>query len=117
MAFTPLVMFQLFNAFNAHSDEQSAFHGLFRNHWLWAALALSLILHILVVYMPFLQEAFSTPDLSAGAWLICAVVASSVLWLRDASRPEERRVGKGCVSTGRCRWWPYPYKKKKKKKT
>src|SRR3546814_2834484 len=46
--FTTLVMFQLFNAFNAHSDEQSAFHGLFRNHWLWAALALSLILHILV---------------------------------------------------------------------
>src|SRR3546814_5146640 len=86
MAFTPLVMFQLFNAFNAHSDEQSAFHGLFRNHWLWAALALSLILHILVVYMPFLQEAFSTTDLSAGDWLLCAVVASSVLWLREASK-------------------------------
>src|SRR3546814_11315440 len=63
MAFTTLVMFQLFNAFNAHSDEQSAFHGLFRNHWLWAALALSLILHLLVVYMHFLQEAFSTTDL------------------------------------------------------
>src|SRR3546814_3487113 len=28
MAFTTLVMFQLFNAFNAHSDEQSALHGL-----------------------------------------------------------------------------------------
>src|SRR3546814_13030950 len=99
MAFTPLVMFQLFNAFNAHSDEQSAFHGLFRNHWLWAALALSLILHILVVYMPFLQEAFSTTDLSAGDWLICAVVASSVLWLREASKLITRATSGGAGGT------------------
>src|SRR3546814_15803843 len=26
-------------------------------------------------------------------------------------RSEERRVGKECVSTGRTRWAPYPYKK------
>ena len=31
MAFTTLTMFQLFNVFNARSDEQSAFVGLFRN--------------------------------------------------------------------------------------
>src|SRR3546814_20777839 len=30
-------------------------------------------------------------------------------------RSEERRVGKGCVSTGRSRWSPYHSKKKKKK--
>ena len=60
MAFTTLMMFQLFNAFNARSDEQSAFHMLFRNIWLWAAVALSLVLHIGVIYIPFLQQAFST---------------------------------------------------------
>src|SRR5690606_38045696 len=32
MAFTTLVLFQLFNVLNARSDEQSAFSGLFRNH-------------------------------------------------------------------------------------
>ena len=37
MAFTTLMMFQLFNVFNARSDEHSAFSGLFTNHWLWAA--------------------------------------------------------------------------------
>jgi Ca2+-transporting ATPase len=31
MAFTTLMMFQLFNVFNARSDEQSACHGFFRN--------------------------------------------------------------------------------------
>src|SRR3546814_12659031 len=30
----------------------------------------------------------------------------------EAVRSEERRVGKGCVSTCRSRWWPYSYKKK-----
>jgi P-type Ca2+ transporter type 2C len=86
MAFTTLMMFQLFNALNAHSDEHSAFEGLFRNYWLWAAIGLSLLLHVAVVYVPFLQQAFSTTGLSARDWLVCAAVASSVLWLREVSK-------------------------------
>ena len=86
MAFTTLVMFQLFNVLNARSDERSAFQGLFHNHWLWAAIGLSLLLHVAVVYVPFLQQAFSTADLSAGDWLSCFIVASSVLWLRELSK-------------------------------
>jgi Ca2+-transporting ATPase len=86
MAFTTLMIFQLFNAFNARSDERSAFEGLFRNYWLWAAIALSLFLHGAVVYMPFLQQAFSTTSLTFGDWLLCAAVASSVLWLRELSK-------------------------------
>ena len=70
MAFTTLMMFQLFNVFNARSDERSAFDGLFRNHWLWAAIGLSLLLHVAVIYVPFLQQAFSTMSLSAGDWLL-----------------------------------------------
>ena len=86
LAFTTLMLFQLFNVFNARSDERSAFSGLFHNPWLWGALLLSLVLHILVVYVPFLQRAFGTVGLSAGDWLRCAAVASSVLWLREASK-------------------------------
>jgi Ca2+-transporting ATPase len=86
MAFTTLMMFQLFNVFNARSDEQSAFVGLFRNNWLWAAVVLSLSLHVAVIYVPFLQQAFSTAALSLDDWLICAAVASSVLWLRELSK-------------------------------
>jgi Ca2+-transporting ATPase len=86
MAFTTLMMFQLFNTFNARSDEQSAFHGLFRNQWLWTAIVFSLALHIAVVYVPFLQSAFSTTGLNVMDWLRCAAVASSVLWLRELSK-------------------------------
>ncbi|MBW6504047.1 cation-translocating P-type ATPase [bacterium] len=86
MAFTTLTLFQLFNVFNARSDERSAFSGLFQNRWLWGAIGLSLALQIAVVHVPFLQQAFSTVSLSAGDWLRCAAVASSVLWLREVGK-------------------------------
>jgi P-type Ca2+ transporter type 2C len=60
MAFTTLMMFQLFNALNARSDEHSAFEGLFKNRWLWGAIGLAIMLQIAVVYVPVLQQAFST---------------------------------------------------------
>jgi P-type Ca2+ transporter type 2C len=86
MAFTTLVFFSLFTVFNARSDERSAFAGLFSNKWLWGAVLLSLLLQVAVVYLPFLQQAFSTTSLSFNDWLRCAAVASSVLWLREASK-------------------------------
>ncbi|HJY05728.1 MAG TPA: HAD-IC family P-type ATPase, partial [Bryobacteraceae bacterium] len=86
MAFTTLVMFSLFTVFNARSDEQSAFVGLFSNKWLWGAVMLALVLQVAVVYIPVLQQAFSTVSLSFEDWLLCTAVASSVLWLRELSK-------------------------------
>jgi Ca2+-transporting ATPase len=86
MAFTTLVLFSLFTVFNSRSDDRSAFAGLFSNGWLWAAVLLSLVLQAAVVYVPFLQQAFSTVALDPGDWLVCAAVASSVLWLRELSK-------------------------------
>ena len=90
MAFTTLLFFSLFSVFNARSDEQSAFVGMFSNTWLWGAIVLSLALQLAVVYVPFLQQAFSTVSLSAGDWLRCAAVGSSVLWLRELSKAVAR---------------------------
>ena len=90
-AFTALILFQLFNVFNARSDRESAFRGLFRNRWLWGAVVLSVALQFGVLYTPFLQQAFSTVGLTAADWLQCAVVASSVLWLREAEKFVYRR--------------------------
>ena len=83
MVFTTLVLFSLFTVFNARSDEQSAFVGLFSNKWLWGAVLLSLLLQMAVVYIPFLQQAFSTVSLSFEDWLLCTLVASSVLWFSE----------------------------------
>ena len=86
MAFTTLMLFQLFNVLNARSDERSAFEGVFTNPWLWIAVGLSLLLHAAVLYVPVLQEAFSTVGLSASDWLVCGTVASSVLWVCELSK-------------------------------
>jgi Ca2+-transporting ATPase len=86
MAFTTLMLFQIFNVVNARSDERSAFVHLFTNGWLWAALGGSLALQLLVVYVPFLQRAFGTTGLRGTDWLLCAAVASVVLWLREMSK-------------------------------
>lgn len=86
MTFTTLMLFQMFNVLNARSEVRSAFVGVFRNHWLWAAIGVSLALQLAVVYVPFLQDAFTTAPLSAGDWLLCATVASSVLWIRELQK-------------------------------
>jgi P-type Ca2+ transporter type 2C len=92
MAFTTLMLAQLFNVYNARSDEQSALVGLFGNPWLWAAVAASLVLHFGVIYLPFLQAAFSTTGLGLSDWIRCAVIASSVLWLRELVKWLRRRL-------------------------
>jgi Ca2+-transporting ATPase len=100
MAFTTLVMFQLFNVFNARSDVQSALHRPFRNRWLWMAIALSLLMQALVIYVPFLQKAFSTVSLTAGDWLLCTAVASSVLWLRELGKLARQAFTQLAAMTG-----------------
>jgi Ca2+-transporting ATPase len=44
------------------------------------------VLQVTVVYVPVLQQAFGTVALSAGDWLRCIAIASSVLWLREIGK-------------------------------
>ncbi len=92
LAFTTLVLFQMFNIFNSRSEEQSAFGNLFQNQWLWIAIGASMALQIAAIYIPVMQEAFSTVPLSPRDWLLCGSVASSVLWLRELSKFLVRRT-------------------------
>lgn len=91
MAFTTLVLAQLFNAFNARSDRVSAFHQLLTNGWLWGAVGLSLVLQVAVVQLGWLNAAFGTVPLSGGQWATCAGLASVVLWAGEAKKLLERR--------------------------
>ena len=94
-AFTTLVFAQLFNALNSRSERVSAFHRLFKNRWLWAALAFGVVTQVLVVHVPLLQAAFGTAPLAPEQWLVCVALASVVLWFDElrkvAIRAFERR--------------------------
>jgi P-type Ca2+ transporter type 2C len=103
MAFTTLVLAQLYNCFNARSDRVSAFHQMFANPLLWAAIALSVALQVAVVHVPLLNDAFDTSPLSLGQWAACVALASAVLWtdeLRKLARRHLRpaRPGRGDAS-------------------
>ncbi|MCJ7712166.1 MAG: HAD-IC family P-type ATPase, partial [Chloroflexi bacterium] len=90
--FTTLVFAQLFNALNSRSETTSAFHGLFTNKWLWGALGLGTVLQVLVVQVPFLQEAFGTAPLDPGQWLATIGMASVVLWAEELVKWIRRRA-------------------------
>jgi magnesium-transporting ATPase (P-type) len=101
MAFTTLVLAQLFNCFNARSDTTSAFHHLFTNRLLWAAIAFSVLMQIAVVHLSILNDAFDTTPLSAGDWLLCTALASIVLWADEAKKLLERLLHPPAGSTHR----------------
>jgi magnesium-transporting ATPase (P-type) len=81
--FTVLVFAQLFNCFNARSDRDSAFRNLFVNPLLWGSIGLALLLQVAVVHVGFLNVAFGTAPLDPAQWLVCAAMASSVLWITE----------------------------------
>ncbi len=90
MAFTTLVLAQLFNAFNARSDHVSAFYHLFTNPLLWGAIGLSLVLQVAVVHIGFLNTAFATTPLNVSDWLLCFGLASIVLWANELKKIVQR---------------------------
>ena len=84
VAFTTLVLAQLWNCLNARSDHASFVHHLFTNRLLWAAIAVSLLLQVAVVHVPLLNDAFDTTGLSPAQWVVCAALGATVLVAGEA---------------------------------
>ena len=80
MIFTLVVFSEMFNAFNWRSDRYSVFSlGLFTNKPLVYAVLTTVILQLMVVYVPFLQFAFRTVPLSLSELGIILALASTTL--------------------------------------
>jgi Ca2+-transporting ATPase len=93
MAFTTIVMFEMFNAFNFRSLDRSLFSvGVFKNRWLWAAVASSVALQLAVIYVPFLQPAFGTVPLSALDWLKVLGVSCLILVAVELKKLMKRKI-------------------------
>ncbi len=91
--FTVLVFTSLFGCFTARSDTTSAFSHLFVNAWLWGAVALAVLLQVAVVHVEFLNVAFGTVPLALEQWLLCAAMASAVLWTSELRKLASRVWG------------------------
>jgi Ca2+-transporting ATPase len=83
MAFTTLVMFQMFQVLNTRSLTKSLFTvGIFKNRWLWAAIGSSLLLQLMVIYSP-LNRIFHCVPLSVYDWGFVILISLSVFVIRE----------------------------------
>jgi len=79
MAFTTLVAFQWFHAFNARSRHSSVFAiGLFSNPMLLIGVGIAVALQVLVVHWSSAQVIFRTTSLSLLDWGWIVLVSSSI---------------------------------------
>lgn len=81
MVFTILSFSQMAHVMAIRSDRQSIFkQGIFGNKQLVAAIFSTFALQLAVIYIPFLQEIFSTQALSIKELFICIGLSSILFW-------------------------------------
>ena len=94
IAFTTLVFFQFFNAFNSRSENQSRLSiGLFSNPHMVGGILLVILLQLAIIYIPAVQPWLQTTPLTAGEWGVVIGVSASVLLMVELEKLIRRRTG------------------------
>jgi Ca2+-transporting ATPase len=79
IVFTVLTLSQMGNVLALRSSRDSLFQiGLFSNPAMVGAVALTLVLQLAVIYVPFLQRLFRTQALSVQDMMLCLLLSSLV---------------------------------------
>jgi Ca2+-transporting ATPase len=91
MTFATLVMIEFFKAYSFRSDRHSVFDRPFANRWLNLAIVWEIVLLVLVVNVPFLQDAFGTRSLSAADWGIVVSSAVTIVPVLEVAKRVIRR--------------------------
>ena len=89
--FVSLVLIQFFKAYSYRSDRRSVLDDPFANRWLNLAICWEVLLLGMIMYVPFLQDAFGTFALSVAEWLVLFGVAASVVPVLETAKWMERR--------------------------
>jgi Ca2+-transporting ATPase len=96
MAFTVIVLAELFQAFNARSLRESAFSPHLHANWkLVLAILGALALQLLLIYIPLLQRVFQTDALSLLDIGVGTALASFTLWATEVVKLVMRHGKKG----------------------
>jgi Ca2+-transporting ATPase len=93
MVFTTLALIQLGHALAVRSERQSLLRlGHRSNPWMGYAVAVSATAQLATVYVPFLQDAFSTEALSAAQLAVVLVLSTTALAAVEIEKALRRRV-------------------------
>jgi len=89
-AFTMLVVIELFLAWGSRSLKRTILEvGPFRNKWLLASIAISLLMQLTVVSVPMLYKSFDVTTLTLQDWSVIIfasvsifIITQATIWLR-----------------------------------
>ena len=92
MAFLTLSMIEIFHSFNMRSRIRSLFSIRKQNKWLWGTLAFSLLITAAVIFVPFLNSAFSFQPITAVEYLTALALALLVIPVVEIEKAIRRRT-------------------------
>lgn len=86
-------MIEMLNALNALSEDSSILTiGLFANPWLLMAMALSVALHCMILYVPFFEGIFNTVPLTLNDWYLVLLFSVPVILIDEVLKFISRNV-------------------------
>jgi len=91
MTFVSLVLIQFFKAYNFRSDRHSVLNRPFANKWLNWAILWEVVLLVVIIYVPFLHDAFGTYYLPLVDWAIVIPLALTISPVLELAKWMERR--------------------------
>lgn len=97
LSLSVLVAIEMFNSLNALSEESSLVRmPPWRNPWLLVAMSVSLGLHCLILYVPFLADVFGIVPLNLKEWLLVILISAPVILIDELLKlmARKRRRGK-----------------------
>lgn len=94
MAFLTLSMAEIFHSFNMRSRRESIFKMKNHNKFLYGAMLISLVLSTVVIYVPFLANAFDFASISLAEYLVSMALAISVIPVVEIVKLIQRKVEK-----------------------
>ncbi len=99
VVFTVLTFAQLMNVLAVRSESESLFSlGLLSNLPLLGAILFTVVLQIVVIYVPAFQDIFNTQPLTAGELIACFALASVVLLAAELAKALVRRRTPGVTA-------------------
>merc|ERR1711964_789272 len=91
MSLSILVVIEMFNAMNALSSSESLLTmPLWKNMKLIYAICLSMALHFLILYQPFLQSIFNIDPLNQAEWFAVIWISLPVIFIDEGLKAVER---------------------------
>lgn len=92
--FTEIVLFELFFAFVCEEHQRHSIKSFFANKWLIGASLISLVLHLGMIYLPFMQTVFKTVPLGIKEWIVLVLFAMTGLLVQPITKLIRKFYGK-----------------------